>query len=454
MFELERRGVPTVAWNAARFEKDARASARTFGLSNIALAIIPHPVTNETAERIRRMVADAIDQITDGLTKPVAGVIEDKAQPSELLKFQGEDLLMAAWEMNRYFLDQGWSDGFPLVPATRPAVEHMCAGVSLDPQTVICHLEPAFGIASVEKVAINAVMAGCRPEHLPVIITALQCLSDPKMMLRNVLMSTGPHAPLVLINGPIAKELKINAKCCALGPASISYANTVIGRALRLVIMNVGHNYPGQSDMDTLGSPLKYSLCVAENEEDNPWEPFHVEKGYDKDTSTVTVFFVYGMCDIRNRASITPEDLIDVYSTVPANAGHLRVGNWLFAHKADPRYHVEVKEHDLILLCPDHARVFARNNWTKDKIREALHSHARLPSRLLVRGEMGQLASRRPELAWLKDYPDLMLPVLESPDCYDIAIAGADVGRSAFFWGAGEPVTKPIEPETRTSRTT
>jgi hypothetical protein len=449
MFELEKRGIPTVSWTAERFIDDAQASALAFGLTTIPIAIIPVPCTNEPADRIRQMAADSIDQVIDGLTKPVSPkVTKVAARPSKVLKFQAEDLLEAFEKMNKSFLDEGWSDGFPLVPPTSQAVEHMLSGTSFSREKVICLLEPGNGIATVEKIAINAVMAGCRPEHLPVVITAVQCLSDPKTMLRNMAVSTGPHAPLIIVNGPIAKEININAKACALGPGSISYANTVIGRSLRLIMMNVGHCYPGILDMDTIGSPTKYSMCVAENEDDNPWEPFHVERGYDKDTSTVTVHFNYGVCDLLDIWSTTPEGLMERYSSSPINIGHVGAGLWLIGRRSDPRYHVQAKDHDFILMCPDHARIFANHNWDKDKIRQTLYEQALAPFKVLFK-DMKLVKAAHPELMWLKDHPDLMLPVLETPDCFEIAVVGADVGRSIFFWGANEPVTKPIEGKRR-----
>ena len=161
MFELEKRGVPTVSWTAERFIDDAQASALAFGLTTIPIAIIPVPCTNEPADRIRQMAADSIDQVIDGLTKPVSSkVTKVAARPSKVLKFQAEDLLEAFEKMNKSFLDEGWSDGFPLVPPTSQAVEHMLSGTSFSREKVICLLEPGNGIATVEKIAINAVMAG------------------------------------------------------------------------------------------------------------------------------------------------------------------------------------------------------------------------------------------------------------------------------------------------------
>ena len=167
-----------------------------FGLSAISLASIPVPATNQTEEAIRKMVGDAIDQVILGLTRSEQPTLSEvKSRSSEIIKYRGEDLLEAAEKMNQAFLKEAWSDGFPLVPPTPEAVERMLTGTSLSREEVIGLLEPGFGIASIEKIAINAVMAGCQPEHLPVIITAVQCLGDPRMNTRGGLMSTGPQAP-------------------------------------------------------------------------------------------------------------------------------------------------------------------------------------------------------------------------------------------------------------------
>jgi hypothetical protein len=211
-------------------------------------------------------------------------------------------------------------------------------------------------------------------------------------------------------------------------------------------MMNIGHTYPAASDMDTVGSPIKYSLCVAENERASPWDPYHVERGFPRDTSTVTVQFVYGICDLENFVSTEPEALCDVYATSATNASAVTTGMWLVGRRADPRHMVEAKEHDVLFICPDHAAIFARRGWRKDDIRRYLFAKARLPFRtLMLPQEPAQMRRSHPELAWLWDQPDTLLPVLETPDCFDIVVVGASAGRGAFFWGAGEPVTKPVQ---------
>src|SRR6266540_2966794 len=197
MVELERRGIPTVFFTAKTFVHDAQRSAASFGLTGLPIAVVSMPLTNQRPGDIHAMVDGAIEQVVTGLTRPVEAVPTDHDLPvaDERLTYGGDDLL-AAWEaMQADFLTRGWSDGFPLVAPTRRAVDAMLGGSKRAPGDVIATLEPGFGLATVEKLAINAVMAGCRPEHLPFLIAAVRCLAEPKMYLRNKAMSTGPHAP-------------------------------------------------------------------------------------------------------------------------------------------------------------------------------------------------------------------------------------------------------------------
>src|SRR5574341_1302616 len=288
----------------------------------------------------------------------------------------------------------------------------MLRGTKRAPSEVIATLEPGFGLATVEKLAINAVMAGCQPGHLPFLIAAVRCLAEPKMYLRNKAMSTGPHAPLVLVNGPKGRAAGLNSGICALGPGAPSASNTVLGRAVRLAMMNVGHTYVGVSDMDTVGSPLKYSLCCAENERESPWEPYHVSRGFDREASAVTVHFVYGMCELHDFKSTTPEALVEVFATAANNVAQVGTGLWLTGRRADPRYKTEEKEHNTLFICPEHAQVFARDRWGRREIQEALYRLARLPFRtMMLNKEAKAMAVAHPELGWLGDHPELPVPV-------------------------------------------
>jgi hypothetical protein len=447
MVELERRGVPTVIFTAEHFVQDAHGTAAALGLPGLPLAVVPLPFTNQTPEAVHRMVDAAFEQVLRGLTTPVAEPTAVARKPAEeRLTYEGEDAL-AAWDaMNRDLLARGWSDGFPLVAPTERAVAAMLRGTRRAPGDQVVILEPGFGIATVEKLAINAVMAGCSPAHLPLLIAAARCLAEPKMYIRNKAMSTGPHAPLVLVNGPQGRRAGLNAGMCALGPGAPSAANTVLGRAVRLTMMNVGHTYVGVSDMDTIGSPLKYSLCCAENERESPWEPYHAALGFSAEASTVTVHFVYGMCELHDFQSTTPEALIEVFATAATNVAQLGTGLWLIGRRADPRYKTEEKEHNTLFICPEHAQIFAGAGWGRRQIQEALYRAARLPFRtLMLNKERKAMAVAHPELGWLHEHPTLPLPIVEDPSCYDIAVVGGAAGRGAYFYGAGEPVTMAVD---------
>ena len=174
------------------------------------------------------------------------------------------------------YLERGWTDGLPVTPPTPERVESMLRAVDLPPYRVIAEIPPNWGGATVERLAINAVMAGCLPEYFPVIVAAVDAMSDPAFNLYAVQATTHPCAPLVIVNGPIREALGFNGSSGAFGPGW--RANATIGRAIRLALLNIGGGYPGVGDMSSQGAPSKYGYCVAENEELNPWGPLHVDR--------------------------------------------------------------------------------------------------------------------------------------------------------------------------------
>jgi hypothetical protein len=344
------------------------------------------------------------------------------------------------------FLDQGWGDGFPLWAPTRERVDAMLRGTKRAPSETVVVLAPGKGLATVEKIAVNAVMAGCRPEHLPVLLAAVEAIGDPRFMMRNVAMSTGAHAPLMIVNGPIVDKLGINSGRCALGPGAPSAVNTVLGRAIRLIYMNVGHAYPGHMDLDTLGSPTKYSMCLGENTDASPWEPFHVEKGFEREASVVTMFTTYALSEVEDNYGTTPQALLNTTSLSARNAGVKSVGYWLCGWRADPDARVQVKDKHLLIVCPVHAAVYKKHKWSKQDVRDYLYKHARMPfEQLIAKTEAAAFRKSHPQLQWLWGSPQTLIPVLETPDCFEIMVAGGMGGRSTYSYGAGEPVSRLIE---------
>ena len=172
----------------------------------------------------------------------------------------------------------GWTDGLPVVPPTGDLVEDFIGASGRQGDELIAELPPLGGRATVERIAVNAVMAGCLPEYMPVVITAIEALMDDRFNLRGVMCSTGIHTPLVIVNGPISKTLDINSGYNCLGQGW--RANATIGRAVKLALVNLGGAIPGDTNKATFGHPGAYTYCMAEDEDANPWEPYHVEAGF------------------------------------------------------------------------------------------------------------------------------------------------------------------------------
>ncbi|MBI2910267.1 MAG: hypothetical protein HYX92_21705 [Chloroflexi bacterium] len=429
--------MPTVTMTSDGFETDARATARGLGLKQIALAMLSSPLTNLSPQDTRREAANSFSSIVEGLTRELKPTLAEDKPALETLRFAGADRYEAVEEMNRFFLRNGWGDGFPLVPPTLEKVERMLAGTTRSPKGIVAALEPGMGEATVEKIAINAVMAGCLPEHMPVIVAAVEAMSDFRFNMRSVACSTCPHAPILIINGPIAKELNINSGKGALGPGAQSFANTVIGRAIRLIIMNIGLAYVGELDMDTIGSPNKYSMCLAENEAKNPWEPYHVERGFDKDTSTVTVFGVESQIEVTDLRSYTPEHVLQSYAGTANGAGACSVSAWLQGNRIWQNF---------LLICPEHAKIIADHGWSKRDAKEFLYHNARIEWRYLKYGNALDPARIVPSWRWLLNAPeDTLVPVSGGPEWFHIAVVGGPVGKSAYLTGVGEPVTVEIK---------
>jgi hypothetical protein len=449
MSEMERRGVPTVALVSDDFIDDHRRTAEIVGIASLPWAPIIEPLVSQTSESIMRLVDNAIDGIFAGLSGEIAAPTGSRHSVPRLddwVVFEGADQLAAFHEMNEQLLEWQIGDGLPLIPATRESLERILTGTTRSPSDVLGVMEPGSGIVTVEKVAINALMAGCKPHHLPIVMAAVECLASDQMNLREKAISTGPAAPMVIVNGPARHLSGLNTRICMLGPGAPSRSNTVIGRAVRLIMMNIGHTYPTINDMDTIGSPNKYSMCLAENEEDSPWLPYHADRGMDSESSSVTVGFVYGLTDLTDYHSLDPNTAIRKWATAAKYMGITSTGFWLTGRRSDPRFGNLEQEHHYVLLAPQHTRLFNEAGWRQSDISEAFYSEARLPfGTLSSRLEHSAIRSAHPDLDWLWDSPEALIPVLEEPHCFNVIVAGSPGGnRSSFAWGMGGPVTTPV----------
>jgi hypothetical protein len=267
---------------------------------------------------------------------------------------------------------RGWSDGLPVVPPTPERVLRMLSSTSRDPGEVVATVPPDLVECTVEKVAVNAVMAGCLPEHLPVVLAALEGACTDEFNMHGLLATTFFSGPILIVNGPIAREIGMNSGVNVLGQGN--RANLTIGRALQLVIRNVGGGKPGGVDRATLGSPSKLSFCFAEREEDSPWEPLHVERGFRPEQSAVTLFAGQGPAPIVDQLARTPEELIRSF------AGCLdAVANPNLALGFDA----------VVVVPPDHARVFQEAGWSKARMVEEVQRLLTRPGRERARGAGG-----------------------------------------------------------------
>jgi hypothetical protein len=393
----------------------------------------------------RRIAPERVDLAADACALPGEADVD-----AETVSFDGTDLLEATAAMSREFQRRGWSDGLPLVPPMRAAVGRMLDATGRSPASLVAVLDPEFGEATVEGIAVNAVMAGCEPAQFPILLAAVRAVSQPQCLLREMQVSTIAEAPLVLVNGPAAARAGIHGGAGALGPGSHNHAAIAVGRALRLVLMNIGGSVPGRSDINILGHPLKFGCCLAENESASPWPPFHVERGFRPEDSTVSVVAVTGSAGVIDIQSTTPEPLLDVVASALRFEGAWPIGDWLAGGRRNPMTGERVTVTHTLLLAPDHARVIAGAGWSKADVRRYLHRTATLPVGTLLGRRPPKTGDRgawvdRPDLQWLADHPDLPVPVTESPESFLVAVAGGPGNVSQFFWGNYGVGIAPVE---------
>src|SRR6516225_5787775 len=345
------------------------------------------------------------------------------AQQARLTSAEGEAnvvRLPARTDLVEWYFEQGWTDGLPVVPPTRAQVDAVVAALGGDPEFVECKVPPRHGSLTREVLAINIVMA------------AMLALMTGAFNLNGVQATTHMAAPLLIVNGPVAAAVGMNGDCNAFG--SGNRANATIGRALRLVLLNVGGGWPGELDKSTLGHSGKYTYCVAENEAASPWAPYHVEKGFAADRSTVFVLAAEPPHSVTNHVADDPEGILDsICSAMSTIANNNAVSSG----------------HCAVVIGPEHARTIAAKGWTRHDVRNYLAMHAyNLFSEISFSGRYGKIYNRNlPK--WYKREPDARIPMVPSPDHIHLFVIGGEAGRfSAFIPGWGHmssPVLRSIE---------
>ena len=319
--------------------------------------------------------------------------------------------------VNARFAARGWTDGLPIVPPTLGRIDEMLGWADQPRHAVLGEVEPLRGVATVEKVAANAVMAGCRPEHFPVVLAAVEAILDPAFNLRGVQTTDESVAPLLLVSGPAAGALGINAGAGALGPGW--QANATIGRAVRLVMNNLGGGWPGAVSFAGLGQPARYTLCLAERD-DSPWPGLHLEAGFGSGQSSVTV--------------LRSETVINVTGGLAELASVMGSAASLFTMLHDGKV--------AVVLAPFVARRLAREGLSKEDVRRELHEQARLPAGTWRRSWLHATVREA-------DWPDWVqaaaegdsIPALREPGDITVVVAGADleIPQNAYFPSWGHP---------------
>lgn len=320
-----------------------------------------------------------------------------------------------------FMFDQGLTDGLPVVPPTPERVLRMLAGTRRHAQEVVAVVPPNMAPATVEKVAINAVMAGCRPEYLPVVIAALEAVCTDQFNMHGVLATTHFPGPVIIVNGPIRHRIGMNAGLNALGQGN--RANATIGRALQLIVRNVGGGRPGGVDRAVLGQPGKYTFCFAEHEERSNWEPLHVERGFRRTQSTVTVFAGSGPTGIIDQLSRDARSLATSYGLALAAASH-------------PKHYGYGEI--VVIVPPEHVDTFAKDGWTKDQVREAIQQATMRPLRELVAD--GRCAEGLPRRLLAERGADTLVPKFAAKENITLVVAGGEAGKFGAYllgWTSG-----------------
>lgn len=325
---------------------------------------------------------------------------------------------------------KGVTDGLPVIPPTRERVDEMLAGTNRNPETVLGTVPPEYSEATVEKLAINAVMAGCKPAYMPVLVAAVEAMTEDEFNLYGINATTHPVAPLLVVNGPIVEELGINYGYNVFGQGWRS--NATIGRAIRLVLLNIGGGNPGDMDRATHGHPGKFSYCIAENEKKTPWDPFHTTRGFEADESTVTVMGVEAPHEINDHVHESASGIMnvtaDVFSTVGNNNTH--------------HSHGEI----CLVLGPEHAETIARTGWTREDVQWYLYDQARNSIEELADGGI-TMDEYTLHPRFETETRDAQIPLVEHPEDVLVLVAGGAGKHSMALHSFGETrsVTKPIE---------
>lgn len=416
------------------FQGLAQSELRALGICALPFITIEHPLGGERSEGISRRARQAVDQLTSLLLSQTATGEVRRAEPAsssltppsiqaDLADLATIDTPDTAEAVLAAFCERQWCDGLPIVPPTEERVLAMLGGAPGD--RLLGVMPPLWRQATLEKLAVNAVMAGCEPAAFPLIVAAVEAMLDSSFNLYGVQATTHPVAPLLIVHGPIAAELGVHSGSGCFGPGF--RANATIGRAIRLILLNVGGAWPGRHDMATQGSPAKFSYCIAERVDASPWGALYED-------NVVTVFGGEPPHNVNDHVSTTAGGILATVADTAVSLGS-NVG-WYFS-----------QSQLLIVLGPEHARTIANDGLSRADVQRYVFEHARLPLRTLKLGGMWGIHDWPRWMHAVTD-DDALLPQVPSPEDVMVIVAGGPGKHSAVVPNCtfSRAVSRPIRP--------
>jgi hypothetical protein len=434
--------MPGVYFITSEFLEDAKSAAKDRGMPGIRVLTLPaekYYRARSSKEEAQPLALGCFDSMIDALTRPLT---PEEARPSPIetqrenfnIQARGEDFEDACEKINQVFLANHWADGLPIVPPTPKLVKAMLAGTKRSPQEIIGQAAPKNGTATVEKIAINAVMAGAKPEYFPVILAAMEGFTDKHYDLTHVQASTGSFTPVVVVDGPIAQELQFNSGIGMLGHGW--RANSTVGRSLRLSLLNIGQTWPQVNDMALTGRLEAYTFFTfAEDSARSPWEPYHVSLGYKPEDSTVTVASS-GNPLVLGGGAVAPWTGQGVIDQVVAR---IQTAGVVWPHS----------QTYILALHPDCAVDLKNHGYTRKSLQEYLYEQTRVPYEKLAGpvffGHDNEVDFIKTSIADGRIRPDRApifldalkpggrVPVVQSPADFHIFVAGGSPGYDLLF---------------------